>query len=328
MLLYSSAMTTTEHHLDVAPVIEATSQLLLDHYVFPDVAERLAALLRRHLADGTYDVADAADLARLVTADLQSLNGDLHLRLKHHAGPVPAKQGAATLARMREKFDRSLGGAPRVELLDGRVALLELAPALFPLSWSAEPLGAALTLAAPADALILDLRGNTGGDPDTVAFVCGHLLDERTHLNSMYWRDGDRLEQSWSPAHVPGVRFGGSKPLYVLTSAQTFSAAEELSYDLQQLGRAVVVGEATSGGAHPCEGWTVHPHLEATIPMGRAVNPVSGTNWEGTGVRPDVPCAAEDALDRARALAEARLADAQSGEPHDATVNPTRSQPS
>ncbi|MFI7322188.1 S41 family peptidase [Streptomyces venezuelae] len=321
-------MTTTAHGLSVAPVIEATSQLLLEHYVFPDVAEQLAGLLRRRLADGAYDVEDAADLAGLVTADLQSLNGDLHLRLKHHVGPVPAKQGAATLARMREKFDSSLGGAPRVELLGGRVAVLELAPALFPLPWTAEPLGAALTLAAPADALILDLRDNTGGDPDTVAFVCGHLLDERTHLNSMYWRDGDRLEQSWSPAHVPGARFGGSKPLYVLTSARTFSAGEELAYDLQQLGRAVVVGEATSGGAHPCDGWTVHPHLEATIPVGRAVNPVSGTNWEGTGVRPDVPCAAEDALDRARALAEARLTGVQSGEPHDAAVHPAQEQPS
>ncbi|WAL93424.1 S41 family peptidase [Streptomyces sp. Je 1-369] len=321
-------MTTTAQHVTAAPVIEATTQLLLDRYVFPETAEQLAALLGRRLAEGVYDVEDAADLARLVTADLQSLNGDLHLRLKHHAEPVPPEQGAATLARVREGFDSSLGGAPRVELLDGRVALLELAPMLFPLSWSAEPLGAALTLVAPADALILDLRANTGGDPDTVAFVCGHLLDGRTHLNSMYWRDGDRLEQSWSPAHVPGARFGGSKPVYVLTSARTFSAAEELTYDLQQLGRAVVVGETTGGGAHPRDGWTVHPHLEATIPVGRAVNPVSGTNWEGTGVRPDVPCAAEDALDRAHALARARLAADTADEPCPATANPAQQRPS
>ena len=94
----------------------------------------------------------------------------------------------------------------------------------------------------------------------------------------------------------------------MLTGESTFSAAEELSYDLQQLGRAVLVGERTRGGAHPCEGWTVHPQLEATIPMGRAVNPVSGTNWEGVGVQPDVPCAAAEAVDRAHALALARLA--------------------
>ncbi|GAA1655943.1 hypothetical protein GCM10009733_061840 [Nonomuraea maheshkhaliensis] len=94
----------------------------------------------------------------------------------------------------------------------------------------------------------------------------------------------------------------------MLTSDNTFSAAEELAYDLQQLGRAVVVGETTRGGAHPCKGWTVHPHLEATVPTGRAINPVSGTNWEGLGVRPDVPCFAAKSLDQAHTLALARLA--------------------
>jgi C-terminal processing protease CtpA/Prc len=179
---------------------------------------------------------------------------------------------------------------------------------LFPLEWAAEPLSAALTLASRAQALIVDLRANRGGDPDTVAFVCSYLLDERTHLNTMHWRDGERSEQSWSLPYVPGARFGGSKPLYVLSSDSTFSAAEELAYDLQQLGRAVVVGEPTRGGAHPCQGWTLHPHLEATVPVGRAINPVSGTNWEGTGVQPDIPCAAADALGHAHALALARLA--------------------
>lgn len=221
---------------------------------------------------------------------------------------MPPKQGAATLDAMRRDFDASLGGAPRVELLEGGVAVVELAPMLFPLEWAAEPLSAALTVASRAQALIVDLRGNRGGDPDTVAFVCSYLLDERTHLNSMYWRAGERSEQSWSLPHVPGARFGGSKPLYVLSGTSTFSAAEELAYDLQQLGRAVVVGERTRGGAHPCQGWTVHPHLEATVPVGRAINPVSGTNWEGTGVQPDVPCAADDSLDHAHAMALARLA--------------------
>jgi hypothetical protein len=299
---------TTLTTFQPAPVIDETTRLLTEHYVFPEIAEQLTVLLQRRLAEGAYGVDDAEELAQLVTADLQSVNSDRHLRLKHHTDPVPAKQGAANLAAIRRDFDTSLGGAPRVELLDGGVALLELAPMLFPLEWAAEPLSAALTLTSRAPALIVDLRGNRGGDPDTVAFVCSYLLDKRTHLNTMYWRAGERSEQSWSLPHVPGARFGGTKPLYVLSSDSTFSAAEELAYDLQQLGRAVVVGERTRGGAHPCKGWTVHPHLEATIPTGRAVNPVSGTNWEGTGVQPDVPCAASDALDHAHALALAQLA--------------------
>ncbi|MFF7534431.1 S41 family peptidase [Streptomyces bobili] len=299
---------TTPTRLAPTPVIDETARLLTEHYVFPEIAEQLTGLLQRRLTEGAYDVDDTEELARLVTTDLQSVNGDRHLRLKHHAAPVSTKRGAATLDAMRRDFDTSLGGAPRVQLLDGGVALVELAPMLFPLEWAAEPLSAAPTLASRAQALIVDLRANRGGDPDTVALVCSYLLDERTHLNTMHWRDGERSEQSWSLPYVPGARFGGSKPLYVLSSDSTFSAAEELAYDLQQLGRAVVVGEPTRGGAHPCQDWTLHPHLEATVPVGRAINPVSGTNWEGTGVQPDIPCAAADALDHAHALALARLA--------------------
>ncbi|MGI5456713.1 S41 family peptidase [Streptomyces sp. CA-249302] len=288
--------------MDVPAIVDETARLLTEHYVFPEVAEQLAALLRRRLAEGTYDVGTAEELGGLVSADLRSVNGDPHLRLVHHPDRVPQGRGEAAAAAMRRKFDTSLGGVPRVQLLDGGTALLELAPLLFPLDWSAEPLTAALTLVARADALVLDLRSNVGGDPDTVSFVCSHLLDERTHLNTLYARVGDRYDQYWTQPHVPGARYGGTKPLYVLTGSSTFSAAEELAYDLQQLGRATVVGEPTRGGAHPREGWTVHPNLEATIPVARAINPISGTNWEGTGVIPDVQCPAAEAADRATTL--------------------------
>lgn len=231
-----------------APVVEELAQLLAAHYVFPELGQELAGLVRDRLAAGAYDVATPEELGRVVTADLQSRNGDRHLRLKYHADRVPEEQGAAVLAEMRRDFEASLGGVTRLEMLDGGVAVLELTPNLFPLEWAAEPLGAALAVASRARALILDLRRNLGGSPDTVAFVCGHLLDERTLLNTMHWREGDRREQSWSPAYVPGPRFGGEKPVYVLTSPRTFSAAEELAYDLQQLGRAVVVGETTGAG--------------------------------------------------------------------------------
>ncbi|MFJ8623581.1 S41 family peptidase [Kitasatospora sp. NPDC093550] len=301
--------TTTSPALDTAAVVESIADLVAENYVFPEVALPLAALLRERRAANAYRAGTAEELAEEVTADLRSVNGDLHLSLKHHAEPVPQGLGEAAMTAMRRQFDETLGGVPRVELLDGGVAVLEFAPYLFPLDWAAQPLAAALNLVAPARALVLDLRGNRGGDPDTVAFVCGYLLDGRTHLNTLVSRQGEKAEQSWTPPFVPGARFGADKPLYVLTSATTFSAAEELAYDLQQLGRARTVGETTRGGAHPREGWTVHPHLELTVPVARALNPVSGTNWEGTGVQPDVPCPADDALDRALALATADLAD-------------------
>ncbi|MFE4512992.1 S41 family peptidase [Kitasatospora sp. NPDC056783] len=298
---------TSSPALDAVSVVASIADLVRENYVFPDAARQLADLLRLRSAEGSYRTESAQELAETVTADLRSVNGDLHLALTHHAVPVPPERGAAVLAAMRRDFDASLGGVPRVELLDHGVAVLEIAPKMFPLDWAARPLAAALSLVAPARALVLDLRRNTGGDPDTVAFVCGYLLDGRTHLNTVVSRQGEVAAQSWTPPFVPGARFGADKPLYVLTSANTFSAGEELAYDLQQLGRAEIVGEATRGGAHPRDGWTVHPHLELSVPVARAVNPVSGTNWEGTGVRPDVPCDAGAALDRALSLAAARL---------------------
>ena len=284
--------------MDIPAIITTTRALLVEHYVFPDVAAKLDA----HLAARAhhYETATTAEeLSALVTADLQSVNGDRHLRLKHHVDEVPEGDDAASQHRDEVEFAGSMGGVPLLRRLDGGVAHLELAPLLFPTEMAAESIAAAFTLVARADALIIDLRRNRGGDPHTVALVCSYLLDEPTHLNTFYTREDESYHQFWSLPHVPGTRFGGTKPVCVLTSGTTFSAAEELSYNLQQLGRATIVGETTGGGAHPRRGFTVHPHLEATIPTARAINPVSGTNWELVGVRPDIAVPAEEALDRA-----------------------------
>ena len=177
---------------------------------------------------------------------------------------------------MSRQAARSLGGVAKLERLEGNVAHLSLAPVLWPATMIGDTLTAALN--AGAAALLLDLRDNRGGDPRTVALVCGYLLDEPTHQVTMQDRDPTRAIQSWSPPYVPGPRFGGTKPLYVLTGPDTFSGAEELAYDLQQLERATVVGERTRGGAHPRTGFRLHPHLELAVPVGRAVSPVTGTN--------------------------------------------------
>lgn len=294
--------------MNIDELVDEAGRLTAEHYVFPELGERLRLLLAERLASGDYRrAADPAALAELVTGDLQSLNGDLHLRLKHHAEEIPALPNDTGLIEVmaREARER-FGGVARVEQLDGDIGYLELRPLLYPLSMAAEQLGSALRLVADAKALVIDLRQNLGGDPATVAFVCGHLFDEPTHLHTMHFGDGTQPRQSWTP-FVPGTVFGGQKPVAVLTSSSTFSGAEELAYDLQQHGRATVVGERTGGGAHPREGFRIHPHLEVTVPTGRPVHPVSGTNWEGTGVEPDLPTSAEKALAAAREALVAAL---------------------
>ncbi|MFG2909744.1 S41 family peptidase [Kitasatospora sp. NPDC048286] len=297
---------------EITGIVTEVSRLTTELYVFPEVGERIAGRLAEALSQGRYHRAeDPETLGRLVTEDLRSVNADGHLRLKFHPHPIPAdKEDGAVLAELTRAADLSLGGVPRIERLEGGVALLKLAPILFPLDMTGGSLDAALALVARAEALILDLRECVGGHPYTTAHICGHLFDEPTHLNTLYDREEDAEQQFWSPAQVPGPRFGGSKPLYVLISAATFSGGEELAYDLQQRGRAVVVGEVSGGGANPRRGFTLHPHLEATIPTARSINPVSGGNWEGTGVIPDTatdPALAHEVAHRAALAEVARL---------------------
>jgi hypothetical protein len=283
---------------DVAAVLQELAGLLPVHYVFPDVGAELGRLLASRMADGRYaGAADEAALAALVTEDLQSVNSDKHLRLLYSADEVPdSGDEAAQAAAMARWAGRTCGGIARVERLDGNVGYLDLRPVLFPPSIAGDAAVAAMSLVAPADALIMDVRRCLGGDPAMVALLCSYLFDEPVHLIDMHERAGNRVNQSWTLPYTPGRRLGAGKPVYVLTSATTFSGGEELSYDLQQLGRAAVVGERTRGGAHPREGFRVHPHLQATIPVARGVSPASGTNWEGTGVVPDIEVPAGDAF--------------------------------
>jgi C-terminal processing protease CtpA/Prc len=135
-------------------------------------------------------------------------------------------------------------------------------------------------------------------------FLISYLWDhEPVQLTGLQERTGNLLKQLWTLSYVPGRRFGKVKPVYALTSGTTFSGGEQLSYDLQQLGRATIVGERTRGGAHAREGFRVHPHLEATISVAAAVHPKTGGSWEGTGVVPDIQTAANLARDTAYELA-------------------------
>ena len=317
-------------HADISSITRDLAGLVAERYVFPGPAAEISRLLEHGLAEGRYAaVPDEQALATALTHDLQSLNGDKHLRLLYSVAelpgvaerpgaaelPGPAGQAArdneaAELAAMTAYAQRTAGGIARAERLDGNVGYLDLRPLLFPPVVAGEAVAAAMTLIAPAEALLLDLRRCLGGSPDMVAMVCSYLFgDEPVHLIDVIDRpaaDGTAaVRQSWTMPFTPGRRFGPDKPVFVLTSGTTFSGGEELSYDLQQLGRAVVVGERTRGGAHPVERFPIRPHLQATIPVARAHSPVSGGNWEGTGVLPDVPVPAGEALGVAyqRALA-------------------------
>jgi hypothetical protein len=297
-----TADTTDPTAPDTAEVVDRCADLVAERFVLPETGEQAAARLRERSAAGAYDDRDPASLATALSADLQDVAHDLHLRVIHHPDGVPPTDDPEALEAYWRRMARSTaGGIRRVERLPGNVAHLVLGPVLTPATPSWDAVCAAMALVADAEALVLDVRECRGGDPDTVQLLLSHVVgDEPVRLVDMESRV-DGLRQRWTQPVDPH-RFGPDKPLVVLTSGQTFSGGEEVAFDVQDLDRGRVVGERTRGGANPREGFAVHPELELAVPVARAFSPRTGASWEGVGVAPDVECTAEEALDRALAL--------------------------
>ncbi len=280
-----------------AAVLDEITSALTRMYVFPDVAAKMNADLRARAARGEFDAqSDAKSFADVLTERLQAVSRDKHLRVR--AGPPGPPR-------------RSASGAPtagglfgRVERLDGDVAYVEILSFGFPPNAVREETEKIMSAAADAKALIVDLRANGGGSPHTVALVTSYLFGETpVHLNSLYFRPADRTDDFYTDPRVFGRKFGPDKPVYVLTSGRTFSGAEEFAYNLQTRKRATIVGETTGGGAHPGEGVSLPHGLHMFVPTGRAINPVTKTNWDGVGVKPDVAVSADAAFETAHRLA-------------------------
>jgi hypothetical protein len=306
-------------------IVTTAMALLRANYVFPEVAEQAAAAVEARLAAGEYDDLDEITLTGRVTAQLQEATGDKHLALRMGgqgprrggpgplATPVPEQGGSgAELAGLDEDELRRLAvrqrgrldnfGIRRVERLDGNIGYLDVRRIAVPAN-AGPAIGAAMELVAGTYALIIDLRHNGGGSPEGVVLWCSYLLTERpTHLNDIFHADTGETRQFWALPYVPGTRYTG-RPVYVLSSSETFSGGEDFCYTLQALGRAEVIGEATGGGAHPTRGFPISGAVHIGIPFARSINPVTGTNWQGTGVIPDVAVPAAQAHDVAYAKA-------------------------
>lgn len=293
-------------------VIEALLEKL-DLYVFPEVAAKMQADMRQRLADDGYsDVNSALQLAATLTAQLQALSADQQLRLHFSPQPLPdidphAEPTAEELARQRQMSSLRNFDFNRIERLPGNVGYLQIF-GFEPPEIAGEVAIAAMTFLAHTSALIFDLRHNSGGSPAMVALLCSYLFPAypAVHLNDLYWRDKDETRQWWTQPHLPGQRYL-DKPVFVLTSPETFSAAEEFAYNLQTRRRATIVGETTRGGANPGMGHRLSDHFWVFVPVGRAINPVTGDNWHGTGVIPDVKVPTELAPKTAHLLALTQL---------------------
>lgn len=296
------------YRAEASTLVEAIIGRLDEAYVFPDRAAQAVSLLRARLAAGAYDLPVGPDLCDRLSADLFEACGDKHLRLIWHEAAEASQDEAQLVAGLRELFRVENYGVHRVERLPGNVGVIALT--VIPDAASAGPaIGAAMQLVQHTHALILDLRDARGGAPDGVAYLCSFLFaGEPVHLSDIVEGPHGPTRQFWTAAYVPGSRYS-DRPVYVLTSATTFSGGEELAYDLQALGRATVVGEVTRGGAHPSAVLSLGERVELRLPVARTVNPVTGTNWEVVGVQPDEQVAADAALGVAHRAALRTIAD-------------------
>lgn len=285
-------------------VIDSVGSKLNANYVFPDIAKKMVTSIQSKLKNGNYkSVLDPQEFANTLTTDLQAISNDKHLRVTFAPGHIreqqqriTAEDSIAFLNRHISNLKRNNFGFKELKIMSGNIGYLDLR-SFSNVEYAGETAVSAMNFLSNADAIIIDLRNNTGGSPAMIQLITSYLFESHpVHLNNFYWRPRDQNSQTWTLPHVSGKR-SPDTPVYVLTSGRTFSAAEEFSYNLKHLERATLVGETTGGGAHPGGSVVATDRFMVWIPTGRAINPITNTNWEGTGVSPHIEAPAADALD-------------------------------
>ncbi|HMG02651.1 MAG TPA: S41 family peptidase [Edaphobacter sp.] len=289
-------------------VLDSIYKNLDDFYVYPDVAKKMEDNLRNHQQRGDYNtITNGGVFAERLTSDMREISHDHHLGVDYapfKTPEPPADQhgpSAEEQARRRQSLERINCGFVKAEILPHNIGYLKF-NMFSPPEACAPTVIAAMNFMAHVDAIIFDLRTNGGGDPKMVAFIASYLFDQSTHLSDIYDRPKDSTTQYWTSAYVPGPRLANT-PAFVLTSKITFSGAEDFTYNLKIAKRVTVIGETTGGGAHPVSGHRIDDHFSIGVPFARSINLTTKTNWEGTGVEPDVKVPAADALDTATKLA-------------------------
>lgn len=297
-------------------VIDEIASLMNANYIFADTAKKMEEALRGRLKAGEFDAAgDSRTFAQAVSRVLLEVSRDKHIGFSFNP------QAAADMRRLSgrseeearkvreqrlEQARRSNFGFQKVERLNGNVGYIDFRMFASP-DQAGETAIAAMNFLAYCEAIIVDLRRNGGGEPAQIQLISTYFFPEPVHLNDLYTRATDSTEHYWTLPYVPGPK-PVDADLYILTSSRTFSGAEEFTYNMKNLKRATVIGETTGGGAHPTMTRIVQQDYLLRVPFARAVNPVSKTNWEGTGVAPDIAVPAEQAFDKAYVLALERLA--------------------
>ena len=291
---------------DKIKIMKEISSLFKDRYVYPDLGRKYAKDILSMIQSDRYNaISDVKEFAEKVTIDLQKLTHDKHVtfRLVESSNLGEEKRGSlhhpVRLSRLIQKENL---GFSRFDWIEGNIGYLDIRR-FNPPSIAKDMVIAAMNFVSGAGAIIIDLRENQGGSTDGLPFLSSYFFEYPTQLNSDYFREYDITKESWTVKEIVGKRLTDI-PLFILTSDKTFSAAESFAYDMKVRSRAVIIGDSTKGGAHSVDLFKIEDRFEIYISTARSFSPITGSNWEGTGVIPDLLVPAETALDTAIVLAK------------------------
>ena len=285
-------------------IILEVASIIQEKYVFANVGEKMAKHIIKQFEKGEYQsFIEVGTLCKKVTSDLRDISSDKHVFVFYspeEALTVRAEKGLLSEDEIKkineQNFDynkRENFGFRKVEILDGNVGYLDIRY-FTNTDTLEETLNGAMKFLSNSDAIIIDLRDNGGGSL-TPLLPSYFLPSKKIYLGACICRDTTRNEYSWTLPNIPGKRLLDVE-LYILTNSKTFSAAEDFAYTMQSLKRAIVVGEKTKGGAHPVDVLIVKGDILTQIPICESYNPITKSNWEGTGVNPDIAVKSDNAL--------------------------------
>jgi hypothetical protein len=320
VLLASAALAQTKPPADLqltpadrARLIEDAASRIDRLYVDPLKAKEIAKALRDAATSGKFDAATSALLLVPAVNTVLRTSGDLHLRFGYSAEAESVEDDAPPTPEQRAIDEREAArdgyGIHGVTRLEGNVGLLTVT-ALYDPEDAGGAVMHAMQLLRSTDALIIDLRGCTGGSVQMVNLLLTYFLPEGDPvlISTVYHRPEDARRQYWTLPWVPGPRYTGKK-VYLLTSKRTFSGGEGFTEHMRRMAHSNVVGETTRGGSHPTRWYHIDPHFAVSVPVARHVGPPAINDWEGVGITPDVVVPAAEALTTAHVLALRSLRD-------------------
>lgn len=321
--IFLLALSASFAHADLSAsdrkeVIDNLSKEMIARYVIKSKAEEVASVLKKNLESGTYDsLTTGKDFAAKIASDTNAICKDAHFRVRYSDAVLPIRKEAGEPSKAEIEADRKFtrlinAGFEEVKRLGGNVGYIRFFGFQEP-QVAERAIQASMQFVQETDALIFDIRDNGGGDPQTVRMLCSYLFDKPTLINTILFRQGEKTQTvEYKTGNPKGKKY--NKPIYVLVSKRTGSGAEEFAYDLQTQKRAVILGENTWGGANPGGNVRLTDHFMAFIPVGMAKNPITNTNWEGTGVTPDIKVDPKESLKQAQIMAIKKLLETAEGD--------------